>query len=358
MSGIKMKNNLPKVTVVTVTYNAEKYLEQTIKSVIEQDYPNIEYIIIDGASSDKTVDIINKYEKYITYWISEPDSGIYDAMNKGIDIATGEWINFMNAGDSFTELSTISNVINNLDKNTDIIAGDIYYLENSKSTYKKSYGLDKKFDGMFCCHQAMFVKTYLMKKYKFNTIYKIVADYDFTLKCAMNNYNFQFVDFAVANFLSGGISETNKIQAKIEDFFIQSHYIKNKDNLFNLPSFQYLTYQNTSNQNFTFSYLINSFYKWIDNLDSSKKYLLYGYGNIGKLIYDKVGDSIKTIVDMDYKNISTKTLPIYNPLNINSFQFDYVIISVLGRENEITKYLVDDLEIDRNKIITLKFKNV
>ena len=104
--------------------------------------------------------------------------------------------------------------------------------------------------------------------------------------------------------------------------------------------------------------MFNSFYKWIDNLDSSKKYLLYGYGNIGKLIYDKVGDSIKTIVDMDYKNISTKTLPIYNPLNINSFQFDYVIISVLGRENEITKYLVDDLEIDRNKIITLKFKNV
>jgi cellulose synthase/poly-beta-1,6-N-acetylglucosamine synthase-like glycosyltransferase len=76
MSGIKMKNNLPKVTVVTVTYNAEKYLEQTIKSVIEQDYPNIEYIIIDGASSDKTVDIINKYEKYITYCKnrSKPDN--------------------------------------------------------------------------------------------------------------------------------------------------------------------------------------------------------------------------------------------------------------------------------------------
>ena len=357
MSGIKMKNNLPKVTIVTVTYNAEEYLEQTIKSVIKQDYPNIEYIIIDGASSDRTVEIIKEYQKYISYWTSEPDSGIYDAMNKGIDIATGEWINFMNAGDSFAEPSTISNVINNLDKNTDIIAGDIYYLENSKSTYKKSYGLDKKFDGMFCCHQAMFVKTYLMKKYKFNTIYKIVADYDFTLKCAMNNYNFQFVDFAVANFLSGGISETNKIQAKIEDFFIQSHYIKNKDNLFNLPSFQYLKEQDTSNSNYTFTYFINSFYKYIDKLDSSKNYLLYGYGNIGKLIYNRLGKSIINIVDTNYKNLSTKDLPIYNPIDINNFEFDYIIISVLGREKTIIKNLVDNLKINKNVIITLKLKN-
>ena len=106
-----MTNNFPKVTIVTVTYNAEEYLEQTIKSVIKQDYPNIEYIIIDGASSDRTVEIIKEYQKYISYWTSEPDSGIYDAMNKGIDIATGEWINFMNAGDSFVEKNTISKVV-------------------------------------------------------------------------------------------------------------------------------------------------------------------------------------------------------------------------------------------------------
>ena len=196
-----------------------------------------------------------------------------------------------------------------------------------------------------------------MKKYKFNTIYKIVADYDFTLKCAMNNYNFQFVDFAVANFLSGGISETNKIQAKIEDFFIQSHYIKNKDNLFNLPSFQYLKEQDTSNSNYTFTYFINSFYKYIDKLDSSKNYLLYGYGNIGKLIYNRLGKSIINIVDTNYKNLSTKDLPIYNPIDINNFEFDYIIISVLGREKTIIKNLVDNLKINKNVIITLKLKN-
>lgn len=352
-----MKTNLPKVTVVTVTYNAKQYLEQTIKNIIEQDYSNIEYIIIDGASTDGTIDIIKKYEKHLSYWISEPDSGIYDAMNKGIDVATGEWINFMNAGDSFCEQNTISNVINSMDKNTDIIAGDIYYLENNVKTYKKSLSLEQKFKHMFCFHQTMFTKIELLKKYRFNTNFKIAGDYDFTLKCAMNNYKFQFVNFAIANFLSGGVSETNKIYAKIEDLFIKSHYIKNKDDIFNLHSFQYLKRQDTSNQNYTFAYFMNSFYKWIDELDSSKNYLLYGYGHIGKLIYDKVGDSIKTIVDMNYQNLSTKSLPIYNPLDINNFEFDYIIISVLGREEIIIENLVENLRIDKNKIISLRLKN-
>ncbi|MGJ0329145.1 glycosyltransferase [Aliarcobacter cryaerophilus] len=350
-------NNLPKVTVITITYNAEKYLEETIKSVIEQDYPNIEYIIIDGASSDGTIDIIKNYEKYLSYWISEPDSGIYDAMNKGIDVATGEWINFMNAGDSFCEENTISRVINNLEEDTDIISGDIYYIEENNKLYRKAKGLNHKFEGMFCFHQTMFTKIEIMKKYKFNTTFKIAGDYNFILKCAIKKYKFQFVNFPVANFLSGGLSEANTTHAVIESLVIQSNYIKDPSHIFTLSSFQYLKKQDTSNENYTFTYFMNSFYKYIDKLDSSKSYLLYGYGNIGKLIYNRLGSSIKNIVDINYKNLSTKDLPIYNPIDINNFEFDYIIISVLGREEIIIKDLIDNLKINKNLLITLKLNN-
>lgn len=95
------------ISVVTVSYNAVSTIEQTILSVINQTYPNVEYIIIDGGSTDGTVDIIKKYADKIAYWVSEPDKGIYDAMNKGVVVATGEWINFMNAGDIFTDSDVI-----------------------------------------------------------------------------------------------------------------------------------------------------------------------------------------------------------------------------------------------------------
>ena len=93
--------NKPLVSIVTVVYNGENFLEETIKSVINQTYENIEYIIIDGGSTDGTVDIIKKYEDKINYWVSEKDAGIYDAMNKGIEAFKGDYINFLNAGDSY-----------------------------------------------------------------------------------------------------------------------------------------------------------------------------------------------------------------------------------------------------------------
>ncbi|PRM94466.1 hypothetical protein CJ673_06135 [Aliarcobacter cryaerophilus] len=358
MSGIKMKNDFLKITVVTITYNAEKFLEDTILSVINQDYPNIEYIIIDGASSDGTLDIIKKYEKHITFWISESDGGIYYAMNKGIDFATGELINFMNAGDSFCEKNTISKVIKEMDINTDIIAGDIYYIDGNKKTYIKSAKLENKLNYMFCCHQTMFTKANLMKKYKFNTTFKIVSDYDFALKSTMNDYKFQFVNFAIANYLGGGFYESNRLLAQIENFFIQSKYIKNVNEIFNLYSYKFIKTHDISNHNLSFAHLMNSLHKWIDMLDLTKTYLLYGYGHIGKLMYDKMMPCIKTIVDQDYKNLSTSSLSIQNPSNISNFEFDYVIISVLGREDEIINYLVENLKIDNNKILTLELKNV
>jgi len=148
------------VTIVTVTYNAEDLLEETLLSVINQTYKNIEYIIIDGGSTDNTLEIIKKYEEQISYWISEPDEGIYFAMNKGIAKATGEWINFMNAGDTFVDTTTIQKVMNSLDEDTELIYGD--HICDGTIGHVKDRKVTRS---MPCCHQSLFVKTDLMKQY-------------------------------------------------------------------------------------------------------------------------------------------------------------------------------------------------
>ena len=114
----------PKISVVTVCYNAVNDIEKTILSVINQTYPNIEYLIIDGGSKDGTMDIVNKYKDKIDVIVSEPDKGIYDAMNKGIDRATGDWINFMNAGDCFYNNVALESVF---PRNYESVNFDILY---------------------------------------------------------------------------------------------------------------------------------------------------------------------------------------------------------------------------------------
>jgi len=124
------------ISVVTVSYNAVSTIEQTILSVINQTYPNVEYIIIDGGSTDGTVDIIKKYADKIAYWVSEPDKGIYDAMNKGVVVATGEWINFMNAGDIFTDSDVIDKLFhqNIIINRVGIVFGDTLVVFRNRVT--------------------------------------------------------------------------------------------------------------------------------------------------------------------------------------------------------------------------------
>ena len=119
----EIKENL--ISVITVCYNAENNLERTILSVLNQTYSNIEYIIIDGGSTDGTIDLIKKYADKITYWQSETDKGIYDAMNKGIQKATGEWINFMNAGDLFSSTTILQQMSDAIKPGTRILRGNI-----------------------------------------------------------------------------------------------------------------------------------------------------------------------------------------------------------------------------------------
>jgi len=183
--------DLPSVSVVTVVFNDVKNIEKTLLSVIGQQYPNLEYIVIDGGSTDGTVEVIKKYESLIDHWISESDRGIYDAMNKGIDLASGEWINFMNANDMFYKETTIIDVFKSRPADVDFIYGGIIMRHKDKDEYIGTHRpLDEIWKGMPFCHQALFSKTALLRQNKFSLKNKISSDYESVLFHYINGYRF------------------------------------------------------------------------------------------------------------------------------------------------------------------------
>lgn len=202
----------PLLSIITICLNSGKYLEETIKSVINQTYDNIEYIIIDGGSTDNTLDIIQKYENKIDYWVSENDDGIYDAMNKGIDLATGKWLNFMNAGDRFYENNTIERIFLRKNYDVDFIYGDCEIVYNPKfSRIQKAGEIKDLWKGMIFSHQSLFVRNYIVKKYKFNGNNRIGADFEFLFTCYINNYKFCNGHIPIATVLAGGLSDTDRL---------------------------------------------------------------------------------------------------------------------------------------------------
>ncbi|MFC2097906.1 glycosyltransferase family 2 protein [Bacteroidota bacterium] len=201
----------PVVSIITVVYNSEKLIEKTINNIISQTYKNIEYIIIDGASKDKTLDIIRKYEKQIAYWISEPDNGLYDAMNKGLNSATGDYVWFINSGDLIFDKDTLKNVFEN-----EKSFADIYYGEtmNVDDNYKK-IGLRrlkapenltwKSFrNGMMVCHQSIIINRKITDNYDLQ--YKRSADYDWVLKALRKTDKIKNTKQILSRYMEGGVS--------------------------------------------------------------------------------------------------------------------------------------------------------
>lgn len=210
-------SSAPLISVITVAYNAETTIEKTILSVIQQTYSNIEYIIIDGKSSDNTITIVKKYENYLSYWISESDKGVYDAMNKGIKKANGEWICFMNSGDTFHSPDVLNKIFTlaYYDQNIGVIYGDAYLYKNNQfmmpfqnQPFWKSCMPYRTGKGI--CHQSMFTRTVLAKKLLFNLEYKISADFDMAYKIYKLKFQFQYVNVVVCNFDIDGMSSSGK----------------------------------------------------------------------------------------------------------------------------------------------------
>lgn len=202
----------PLLTIITIVRNGEQIIEETIKSVVNQKYNNMEYIIIDGGSTDNTVDVIKKYENSIDFWISEPDKGIYDAMNKGVLFATGKYVNFMNAGDIFFDSNVCDKVANNiLVNNSDVIYGDFVAFNDkfNSEIYVKSRPLSKIWTGMIFCHQSVFVKTKILLHFPFDLKYKIVADFKQILAVYNEGYDFEKVEIPISKIAIDGVSYSN-----------------------------------------------------------------------------------------------------------------------------------------------------
>lgn len=222
-----------KISIITVAFNEEKNIRRTIESVLNQTSCDFEYIICDGKSADKTVEIAKEYknaffEKGISYVVnSEKDKGIYDGMNKGIDLATGDYIFFLNAGDWFYDNEVISTVVEYATKNqpVDAIYGNLAPV--LRNIVGVNYASDNLYTDMTIFHQAVFVSTILMKKYKFNTEYRISADYDVLLTLKDNGHTFKYVDKIISYFSPGGIS-TLKVRACLKEHFkvCASHGVK------------------------------------------------------------------------------------------------------------------------------------
>lgn len=206
-----MKNSKPLISIITVVYNGEEYLEQTIKSVLNQSYKKIEYLIIDGGSTDGTISIIKKYESKIDYWVSEPDNGIFDAMNKGIAKTSGELINLLNA-DDFLEIETVERVV---DKFLSVVKPCIIYghasaLDDKNQVAAELYSNLKYWRGMTINHQAMFVHRDVYDSVGlYNPDYRYAADYDFFIRTFQKNIPYLFLDKVIVNYRISGQSTGN-----------------------------------------------------------------------------------------------------------------------------------------------------
>lgn len=217
-----------KLSIITVCFNAENTIEKTIKSILEQTYAEFEWVVVDGKSTDGTNEIIKKYipefeQKGIKVnYCSEPDKGIYDAMNKGAQRAIGEYLTYMNADDLYYKNDSIERVVTIFDSTSaDIIYGDTCFIKSTEQYIEKAKSIETITYHLPFCPQAAFVKSELQRQLQFDAQFRISADYDFFLRAYLQDKQFQRIDQVVAYFTFGGASNENLIKTYKEDVSVK-----------------------------------------------------------------------------------------------------------------------------------------
>lgn len=224
----------PKFSVITVTYNAEAFLDDTIQSVISQTYKDVEYIIVDGGSKDKTLEVAKSYENKLAVLVSEPDKGLYDAMNKGIRLATGDYVCFLNAGDQFHEDDTLFQMVQSMHEtelpdvlygDTDIVDSEGHFLHKRRLSPPEELTWKSFKQGMLVCHQAFFVRTSLAKETPYDLKYRFSADFDWCIRIMKKSRVLHNTRLTIIDYLNEGMTTRNHRASLIERFRIMSrHY--------------------------------------------------------------------------------------------------------------------------------------
>ncbi len=221
----------PKFSVITVTYNARPLLEDTIQSVISQTYRHVEYIIVDGGSHDGTLALIGKYRERIACVVSEPDRGLYDAMNKGIRLATGDYLCFLNAGDSFHEDDTLQQMVHTIHtaELPDVIYGETalvdregHFVRMRRLSAPETLTWKSFRQGMLVCHQAFFAKRSLAEPYDLQ--YRFSADFDWCIRVMKKARTLHNTRLTLIDYLDEGMTTRNQKASLRERFRIMAHH--------------------------------------------------------------------------------------------------------------------------------------
>lgn len=196
-----------KISVITINFNNCEGLKKTIESVVQQTFHDIEWIVVDGGSTDGSRELLEKYSKHFTYWVSEPDEGIYSAMNKGLKRAKGEYTIFLNSGDCFANPNVLTDVVQEL--NCDIVAG---WVKEDKTGIVRKPPVELTLRHLFhnnIPHQAEFIRRGLFEEIAmYSEDLKVIADYEFNIRAALQDCNYKTINKIVAIVEPGGISNT------------------------------------------------------------------------------------------------------------------------------------------------------
>ncbi len=213
-----------KISVITVCFNSLEMLKKTMQSVDSQTYTNYEYIVIDGNSTDGTLDFLKNYEGKLTKYVSESDQGIYDAMNKGVKMSSGDYVIFLNAGDLFADATTLEKIFKDKIYDSDVIYGDV--IKNGKiKPAEKPHNAHK----MYFCHQSCFTKLTCLRQFPFDTKYKMSADFNFFKILTLNNKTFKQLNIPIAIFDTTGVSNTKRSKGLKENINVVNEH----DNIIN-----------------------------------------------------------------------------------------------------------------------------